>query len=62
MKKLYDLYLKIYNLLTLPDNIKEKPVTFCVIDPRDKNKIIKMELQQIMVDQEGTVIFLKEVK
>lgn len=58
---LWELHRKLADLTTLPDNLKEKPVQFFCIDPRDMTKIIKMELQQVMVDEEGTVIQLKVI-
>lgn len=58
---LWDLYLRIRGLTTHKDNLVNKPVTFFVINPYDPTQNIKMEWQQVMVDQEGTVIQLKVI-
>lgn len=62
MKSLYEFYMKLHDLLTFPDNLKEKPLSFFVISPDEPKRVIKLKYQGIMIDSEGTVIQLKVVE
>jgi hypothetical protein len=59
---LWSFHKKLTDLLTFPDNHKEKPIQFFVIAPDEPNRIIKLEYAQTMVDETGTVIQLKVVE
>lgn len=59
VKTLNDLQLTIRDIVIAGTAPMQAPVTFFVIDPHDMTKIIKMEWQQAMTDQEGLVIQLK---
>lgn len=59
---LWEFSRKINKLLTYPDDLKEKPISFAVVMPDEPKKLIVFELEYTVVDESGIVLMLKIVK
>lgn len=59
---LWEFHRKIADLVTFPDNHKEKSIKFFVIAPDEPSRVIKLEYAQTMIDKTGTVIQLKVIE